>query len=64
MRLIMNNFIIFHSSSKSNDSSYDPWEKMDQAIEDYRKNEEAGILVFASGKKQVIEIKPEPSKPS
>jgi hypothetical protein len=42
----MKDDIIFFRGSNTKESPYDPWKKMAEAIADYRKNEEAGTIVF------------------
>ena len=46
MRFAMKDDIIFFRGSNAKESPYDPWKKMAEAVADYRKNEEMGIIVF------------------
>ena len=52
--------MVKQSTDKTNrridNSKYDPWAKMDEAIENYRRNEELGTIIFTSKEKIVIKI--------
>ncbi len=53
----MEQTLVFCDSSFNKDIPYNPWEKMDEAIKNYRRNEETEALVFSQNPTEDFHIK-------
>jgi len=53
----MEQTLVFCDSSFDKNNPYNPWEKMDEAIKNYRRNEESEALVFSSNPNENFKIK-------
>jgi len=57
----VNTIITFSNKTKPGRNKYDPWSRMDEVIDNYRKSEEVGPVVIYPCGEVIIRI-PEPKK--